>query len=154
MEIVNTIFPDYRRPILTKPSFLNENKNHSDVFALMTVGKLKIIEKQIIMERGHILTIFIRRLLKVVLGLIRTKKGCKESVTPQFIYFIIQICYEISSFEEESQIIPFYHLLLTEVRKSSASKEELNEEFMKARKKYFEPVSNWHWFINQPTHLY
>jgi hypothetical protein len=66
----------------------------------MSARKLRIIEKKIIIERGHILTVFIRRILKMVLMLIRTRKECREAATPQFIYCLVQICYEIGNVEE------------------------------------------------------
>lgn len=93
MEILNSIFPDNRRTILQKPSFLVEAGTYVHETELLTARKLRIIEKKIIAERGQILTVFIRRLLKMSLMLIRTNKDYREAATPQLIYCIVQVCY-------------------------------------------------------------
>jgi len=39
----------------------------------MTARKLRIIEKKLVIDRGNILTIFIRRLLKMILLQVKTR---------------------------------------------------------------------------------
>jgi hypothetical protein len=102
-----------------------EGGSHVHETELLAARKLRIIEKKIIAERGNILTVFIRRLLKMSLMLIRTSKKYREAATPQLIYCIVQVCYEIGNVEEESQISAFNQLLLSEVKKVNKSMEEL-----------------------------
>ena len=119
IEIVNSVFPDSRRGVLKKPSFLSEENTYMHETEILSAKKLRILEKQIIVERNHILTIFIRRILKLALVKLRTANRMVESQTMEIedLYCLAQVCYEIGNVEEESQISAFYHLLLKNIRK-------------------------------------
>lgn len=47
VEIVNSIFPDSRRAILKKPSFLSEKGSYFHETEIMSAKKLRVIEKQL-----------------------------------------------------------------------------------------------------------
>lgn len=61
----------------------------------MTARKLRVIEKKISIDRGHVLTVFIRRLLKLFLMMLRAGK----SINLNCLYCVVQICYEIGNVE-------------------------------------------------------
>ena len=80
IEIVNSVFPDSRRGVLKKPSFLSEENTYMHETEILSAKKLRILEKQIMVERNHILTIFIRRVLKLALVRLRTADRSKQSM--------------------------------------------------------------------------
>ena len=91
---------------------------------MMTAKKLRVIEKSVIADRNHILTIFIRKMLKHLLMSIRTDKT-QFAFKATDIYCIIQVCYEMGNVEEEGQISAFYYLLNEGMKKKE---EEVKRE--------------------------
>ena len=116
IDSMNLVFPDSRRNILNKPSFLNEGNSYTHETEMMTAKKLRVIEKSVVADRNHILTIFIRKMLKNLLMAIRTKT-LQFSFKMTDVYCIIQVCYEMGNVEEEGQISAFYYLLNAGIHK-------------------------------------
>lgn len=65
----------------------------------MTARKLRILEKKIVIDRGHILTIFIRRLLKMLLAYLRNFDKSGRPLTHNCVYCVVQVCYEMGNVE-------------------------------------------------------
>ena len=141
VEIVNSIFPDSKRNILKKPSFLAEGNTYMHETEILSAKKMRILDKQILVERNHILTIFIRRVLKLTLVKLRQKKS-EPKLNLMDIYCIAQVCYEMGNVEEESHISAFYHLLLKNMgrdqKEPALGQEELEKGYYEIRKKYIE----------------
>jgi len=72
---------------------LGEGSNHIHETELMTARKLRIIEKKLVIDRGNILTIFIRRLLKMILLQVKAKSASSFTINTNLLYTAVQICF-------------------------------------------------------------
>ena len=81
IDITNLIFPDLKRNILKKPSFLMEENSYSHETEIMAAKKLRIIEKNSVYDRNHILTLFIRKFLKHLLIEMRENREHNISIS-------------------------------------------------------------------------
>ena len=93
---------------------------------------MHVFEKKITHERASTICIFVRKVLKELLGNIRKRK-CDFG--EEDLYSLVQICYEMSNVEEEGQISAFYFLIKEEKNVEwKTSKENLESYYTKERK--------------------
>lgn len=134
VDALNIIFPDSKRGIMRKPSFLTEMGASLPETELLTVKKMHLIDRKQPTERNSVLTYFVRKILKELLLSVRRQSNFLPLMEEE-LYCLVQICYELSNVEEESQVLSFYHLIKQSWKREwRLSKGEGEEKYGAVRK--------------------
>ena len=118
---------------MKKPSFLRDTTTIHET-EMLASKKLPLSEKQVA-DRNSVLLYFIRKLLKETLFRLRrcNFSGSSTPVTISDLYCLVQMCYEMTNVEEETQIAAFYHLLGRQISEK-VNLEEAEERYQECRR--------------------
>lgn len=118
MEITSYIFPESRRVVPKKPSLLNNNdRSYSIETEVMLAKKAHWFDKREQLTKSIILSTFTKGVLKNWLRLVRLGRYSSSKFESE-VYCLVQLCYEITSVDEESLVSAFFYLLRAEYYRS------------------------------------